>query len=141
MRKIDTAVLIKEYTKGTSVKKLSEMFGAHETTIYGHVGVLVQKGVLVSRRKQTERPNRGLKINGKANRPNMLVMEKSRTNAPMKLKEYEPLGVGVSILELTNKTCRWPCRDGIYCGAEVHNRGYCKEHYTTSVQPNQKASK
>lgn len=44
--------------------------------------------------------------------------------------DYEPLdGNGISILELTNDTCRWPCNDGVFCGATVHKQDYCETHF------------
>lgn len=42
---------------------------------------------------------------------------------------YKPLGKSVTILELTPQTCRFPCEDNDYCGAEVYSKGYCEEHY------------
>lgn len=113
-------------------EKGAAQFGVHVTTIYGHGVRLVQRGLLPRRRKDTQRPNRGLKITKSIT--NTTIMHKSRSSVPCEMKNTTPLGTPVTIMELTNNTCRWPCAGSMFCGAGVSNRGYCKEHYRVSIQ-------
>jgi GcrA cell cycle regulator len=87
------------------------------------------------------------------------IMPKLPANAPGKPAEIVPLaalanmtsrkdGKLVSILELTEKICRWPVGDpkepGFgYCGAEAYpNHPYCAEHVAIAFQaPNRKDGK
>jgi len=132
VKKVNTAKLIEMYNLPMPAEKIAAHFGVHVTTIYGHVGQLVQRGLLTSRKKDTQRPNRGLKIT--KSRTNTTIMHKSRSSVSCEMKHTTPLGKPVTIMELTNNTCRWPCAGSMFCGAEVSNRGYCKEHYSVSIQ-------
>lgn len=47
--------------------------------------------------------------------------------------------VGVSLLDLTDKQCHFPCKGGVYCGGDIWDgcdkvrKHYCKEHYKVMV--------
>lgn len=115
--------MAKMYNDGKPVKKMAAHYHMSLSRLYDHISKLAEQGLVVMRERGAV-----------SARPNMLVMHKSRANKRMKLIEYEPLGKPVTIMELTNNTCRWPCAGSMFCGAEVSNRGYCKEHYRVSIQ-------
>lgn len=45
---------------------------------------------------------------------------------------FFPAGPGISLLELTNSTCRWPVGGSLYCGVPeadmIVNKPYCAKH-------------
>lgn len=110
--------MAKMYNDGKPVKKMAAHYHMSLSRLYDHISKLAEQGLVVMRERGAV-----------SARPNMLVMHKSRANKRMKLIEYEPLGKPVTIMELTNNTCRWPCAGGLYCGAAVHKASYCEAHY------------
>ena len=56
--------------------------------------------------------------------------------------DYEPLGVGVSLLDIKPDQCHFPCKDGLYCGAKIDNNNkktfkqYCTEHHKVMIGDN-----
>ncbi|UOF77796.1 gcra cell cycle regulator [Caudoviricetes sp.] len=45
---------------------------------------------------------------------------------------------GVSLINLKQNQCHFPCQDGLYCGEEVSRRDYCAKHYAIVYVPEKK---
>lgn len=107
--------LYKQNITTSVIKTMTGLGGGH---LYSLINELIAAGELKPRRKFIQNTNIG-KI--------------AKTRVVFKEIEYQPLGKPVTIMELTNNTCRWPCAGSMFCGAEVSNRGYCLEHYNISI--------
>lgn len=49
---------------------------------------------------------------------------------------YDAAAPGVRIIDVTNDHCRWPVREGFFCGHPVKARGrYCEHHTLRASRP------
>lgn len=131
--------LLEMHAKDLPYSFIAKELKVTRNVVVGYVGRLKQKGVIKTSKPKNKKPvpEKAVKKH-KLFRHEMYAGLIMHMTAKMKKPdkvipwEYEPLGVPVTIMGLTSKTCRWPCSGGLYCGADVHKRGYCTVHYKES---------
>lgn len=114
----------KLYKKGTYIKEIVRELKISTNKCNSILQWLTEKGRIERRNAH----KRGIPMRPTA----AMVLHKAKINSLPDVEwNYIPK-IGISIMELTHKTCRFPCANGVYCGGNVHKRGYCEDHYNVA---------
>jgi hypothetical protein len=120
----DIQKIIKLHGDGVSHPDIAKILDVTTNTIHGHVGRLVQKGVLKGKNKASRKSASQIKESAKAER---VVVS----------WDYPALGAGLKLCDLKENQCRFPCNNGLFCGAPIMKgealKSYCVHHYLKSI--------
>lgn len=145
-----TALLEKMWTEGKSAAEIAKELGegvtrnavigkAHRMGLSGRPSPIKKQKPATADKKTVTKA----KAKTPAAKPAEPLVSKNLMplpNAPRREKKQPPSGKGLSILDLTDRICKWPLGDPQeadfhFCGDAVHpGRPYCVEHCTEAYQ-------
>lgn len=140
---MDTKSLVKFkklYAENMSYQNIANEFGMKRSAVETLVSKLRRKGEIAKSRPRTssQYQKRGRSQHTKT--PYMIVYKAHNHKLKEVSWDFQPLGKGVTLLDLEPMQCHWPCNDGLYCGAEaMKSHGYCAYHILVSARGQEKA--
>lgn len=121
-------ILLQNYNNEMSAKQIAELLGVTKNAVIGRA-----KRLGLSRTKEARvKSHKPLSPFGIWRRKGWDRIQRMFRPRPERVTVVSIPG-GISIMELTGSTCRWPVSgtgaDMMYCGCEVHKeKSYCLEH-------------
>jgi len=133
VKKVNDEKIIKLYNSGLTYAEMASSERVNVRTIDYSLCRLRKEGKITGYRSQYIQM-----ANKSANRP----FKKPKQNTTLSWKPREKLKdlpwkyiseTGKTIVDLKQHDCRWPCKDGLFCGrVSATGKSYCEEHQRIS---------
>lgn len=143
LKKIDVDKLETLYNDGLTYSQMAGIFGCEKGAVSCALGKLRKSGRIGYRPPQVkkERHPRKTRARKPSNSTKNRASTKIRPNTTLSWKNWKIKHVpwdyesetGKTILDLKPHDCRWPCKDGLFCGKiSATGKSYCEEHLRKS---------
>lgn len=94
-------------------------------------GEIVTRQMILSMYRQSARLESRYPLNGVARFHKVGDVSHDDGFSKEEAAAYDAAAPGITVLDVTDKECRWPIRDGLFCGHAADGR-YCEHHTARS---------